>query len=76
MSTIDNEVAEVVDHLGNVVTKSELSGFMNIFGEPEFRYEYVLWDGQPSDLAYSALALLNLILLIRSNSELLAKDIV
>ena len=57
LSTIDNEVAEVVDHLGNVVMKSELSGFMNIFGEPEFRNEYVLWDGQPfeSDLAYSAI---------------------
>ena len=57
LSTIDNEVADVVDRLGNVVTKSELSGFMNIFGEPEFRNEYVLWDGQPfeSDLAYSAI---------------------
>lgn len=57
LSTINNEVAEVVDRLGNVVTKSELSGFMNIFGEPEFRNEYVLWDGQPfvSDLAYSAI---------------------
>ncbi len=57
LSTIDNEVAEVVERLGNVVTKSELSGFMNIFGEPEFRNEYVLWDGQPfeSDLAYSAI---------------------
>lgn len=57
LNTIDNEVAAVVDRLGNVVTKSELSGFMNIFGEPEFRNEYVLWDGQPfeSDLAYSAI---------------------
>ena len=57
LSTIDNEVAEVIDRLGNVVTKSELSGFMNIFGEPEFRNEYVLWDGQPfeSDLAYSTI---------------------
>ena len=57
LNTIDNEVAEVVDYLGNVVTKSELSGFMNIFGEPAFRNEYVLWDGQPfeSDLAYSAI---------------------
>jgi hypothetical protein len=57
LNTIDNEVAEVVDRLGNMVTKSELSGFMNIFGEPEFRNEYVLWDGQPfeSDLAYSAI---------------------
>ena len=57
LSTIDNEVAEVVDRLGNVVMRSELSGFMNIFGEPELRNEYVLWDGQPfeSDLAYSAI---------------------
>lgn len=57
LNSIDNEVAEVIDRLGNVVTKSELSGFMNIFGEPEFRNEYVLWDGQPfeSDLAYSAI---------------------
>lgn len=57
LNLIGNEVAEVVDRLGNVVTKSELSGFMNIFGEPEFRNEYVLWDGQPfeSDLAYSTI---------------------
>ncbi len=57
LDAIDNEVAEVVERLGSVVTKSELSGFMNIFGEPEFRNEYVLWDGEPfeSDLAYSAI---------------------
>ncbi len=57
LNTIDNEVAEVVDRLGNVVTKSEIAGFMNIFSEPEYRNEYVLWDGQPfeSDLAYSAI---------------------
>ena len=42
LSTIDNEVAEVVDRLGNVVTKSELSGFMNIFGEAEFRNVYIV----------------------------------
>ncbi len=57
LNTIDNEVAEVIESLGSVVTKSELSGFMNIFGEPEFRNEYVLWDGEPfeSDLAYSTI---------------------
>ena len=57
LRTVDNEVAKVVDCLGNVVTKSELSGFMNIFGEPELRSEYVLWDGEPfeSDIAYSAI---------------------
>ena len=57
LNTIENEVADVIDKLGNVVTKSELSGFMNIFGEPEFRNEYVLWDGHPfeSDLAYSTI---------------------
>lgn len=57
LNTIDNEVAGVIDRLGNVVMKSELSGFMNMFGEPDFRNEYVLWDGEPfeSDLAYSAI---------------------
>lgn len=57
LNTIDNKVADVVDRLGNVVTKSELSGFINIFGESELRSEYVLWDGQPfeSDLAYTAI---------------------
>lgn len=57
LNTIDNEVAEVVGRLGNVVTKSELSGFMSIFGETESRNEYVLWDGQPfeADLAYSTI---------------------
>ena len=57
LSAIDNEVADVVERLGNVVTKSELSGFMNVFGDSEMRNEYMLWDGQPfeSDLAYSAI---------------------
>ena len=35
LSAIDNEVADVVERLGNVVTKSELSGFMNVFGDSE-----------------------------------------
>lgn len=57
LQTVENEVAEVVDRLGNVVVKSELSGFMSIFCEPELRSEYVLWDGEPfeSDIAYSAI---------------------
>lgn len=57
LARIDNEVAGVVDQLGNVVMKSELAGIMNIFGEPEFRNEYVLWDGEPfeADLAYSTI---------------------
>ncbi len=57
LNTIDNKVAEVVDRLGDVVMKSDLAGVMNIFGEPAFRNEYVLWDGQPfeSDLAYEAI---------------------
>lgn len=54
---IDNEVAEVVESLGNVVTKSELANVMHIFGYPEYRNEYILWDGQPfeADLAYSTI---------------------
>ncbi len=57
LNTVDNEIAEVIERLGNVVTKSELSEFMNIFSKQEFLNEYVLWDGQPfeSDLAYSAI---------------------
>lgn len=57
LNTIDNRVAEVVDRLGDVVMKSDLAGVMNIFGEPEFRNEYVLWDGQPfqADIAYEAI---------------------
>lgn len=55
LRTVDNEVADVVDRLGNVVTKSELSGIMRFFGELELRSEYVLWDGEPfeSDIAYT-----------------------
>ena len=57
INEIDEKVANVVDRLGDVVTKSELSGIMNIFCTPEFQNEYVLWDGQPfkADLAYSAI---------------------
>ena len=57
LRTVDNEVADVVDCLGNVVSKSELSGIMRFFGELELRSEYVLWDGEPfeSDIAYSTI---------------------
>ena len=57
LSKLDSEVADVIGHLGKLVTKSELSGFMNLFREPEFLNEYVLLYGQPfeSDLAYSAI---------------------
>lgn len=57
LEDIDNKVAGVVDKLGNVVMKSELSPLLNIFGEPEFRKEYVLWDCEPfeSDVAYSTI---------------------
>ncbi len=54
---IDSKVSEVTNSLGDVVTKSELSEFMNIFDESTMRNEYVLWNGQPfeADLAYTAI---------------------
>lgn len=57
LEELDNKVAGVVDKLGNVVMRSELSPLMNIFGEPEFRKEYVLWGREPfeSDVAYSTI---------------------
>ncbi len=54
---IEDKVAEVVEQLGDVVKKSEISDVMCLFNEPELRNHYVLWDGKPfeSDLAYSAI---------------------
>lgn len=57
LRTIDNAVADVVDQLGNVVTKFELAEIMNHFSSPKSQNEFVLWDGQPfeSDLAYTSI---------------------
>ncbi len=54
LSAIDDKVANIVDALGNMVTKSELANVMQDFGEPSVRRDWLILNGQPveSDLAY------------------------
>lgn len=54
LEEIDNKVAKVVDQLGEVVTKSELSNIMLDFSKPAVKYGWLILNGQPveSDLAY------------------------
>ena len=37
---VERKVAEVIDRLSNVVTRSELSEVMNEFGEPHIKRGY------------------------------------
>jgi len=54
LSEIDEKVANIVDSLGEVVTKSQLANVMLDFGEPSVRRGWLILNGQPveSDLAY------------------------
>lgn len=54
LSKVEDKVAKIVDTLGEVVTKSELSHIMLDFGEPAVRRGWLILNGQPveSDLAY------------------------
>lgn len=54
LAEIDDKVAKVVDQLGEVVTKSELSNIMLDFSKPMVKYGWLILNGQPveSDLAY------------------------
>ena len=54
LADIDDKVAHVVNQLGEVVTKSELSEIMLDFSKPTVRYGWLILNGQPveSDLAY------------------------
>lgn len=54
LADIDDKVAHVVNQLGEVVTKSELSEIMLDFSKPAVRYGWLILNGQPveSDLAY------------------------
>lgn len=54
LSVIDDKVANIIDTLGNVVTKSELANVMLDFGNPTVRRGWLILNGQPveSDLAY------------------------
>lgn len=54
LSAVDDKVAEIIDTLGTVVTKSELANVMLDFGSPSIRRGWLILNGQPveSDLAY------------------------
>ena len=55
LARIDDKVADIVDVLGNVVTKSELANVMLDFGNPAVRRGWLILNGQPveSDVAYT-----------------------
>ena len=54
LSDVDDKVANIIDTLGNVVTKSELANVMLDFTNPSVRRGWLILNGQPveSDLAY------------------------
>ena len=54
LSKVDDKVANIVDVLGDVVTKSELANVMLDFGKPSIRRGWLILNGQPveADLAY------------------------
>lgn len=54
LNEVEDQMADVMDQLSNVVTRSELSEVMNEFGEPHIKRGYLVLNGQPfkADLAY------------------------
>jgi len=54
LSIVDDKVANIIDVLGNVVTKSELANVMLDFGKPSIRRGWLILNGQPveADMAY------------------------
>ena len=54
LNDIENQMAEVMDTLSNVVTRSELSDIMNEFGEPHIKRGYLVLNGNPfrADVVY------------------------
>lgn len=54
LAKVDEQVARVMDSLGEMVTRSELSDIMLDFSKPAVRYGWLILNGQPveSDLAY------------------------
>ena len=59
LSMVDDKVANIIDTLGNVVTKSELANVMLDFGTPSIKRGWLILDGQPvgADLAYKQIYL-------------------
>ena len=54
LNDVENQMAEVMDRLSNVVTHSELSEVMNEFGEPHIKRGYLILNGNPfkADVVY------------------------
>ena len=47
LDEVEDQMAEVMDRLSNVVTHSELSEVMNGFGEPHIKRGYLILNGNP-----------------------------
>lgn len=47
LQDVEEQVAEVMDKLSDVVTHSELSEVMNEFGEPQIKRGYLVMNGNP-----------------------------
>lgn len=54
LNDVENQMAEVMDRLSNVVIRSELSEVMNEFGEPHIKRGYLVLNGNPfrADVVY------------------------
>lgn len=54
LNEVEEQMAEVMDKLSNVVTRSELSEVMNEFGEPHIKRGYLVLNGNPfkADVVY------------------------
>ncbi len=54
LNEVEDQMAEVMDRLSNVVTRSELSEVMNEFGEPHIKRGYLILNGNPfkADVVY------------------------
>ena len=54
LNDVEDQMAEVIDRLSNVVTHSELSEVMNEFGEPHIKRGYLVLNGNPfkADVVY------------------------
>lgn len=47
LNDVEDQMAELMDKLSNVVTRSELSEVMNEFGEPHIKCGYLVLNGNP-----------------------------
>lgn len=54
LNKVEDQMAEVMDRLSNVVIRSELSDVMNEFGEPHIKRGYLILNGNPfkADVVY------------------------